>query len=230
MGVLKFIFSQTLLVIGSGSSGSDIVRETSTVAKKVYQTIRTETEISRQAIAQNASNVEQLGPLASIDNRTIYCGDRALNDVDTILFATGYLFSFPFLPFQSTLIKTGQNVHHLNNYLFYNKNPTLSFIGLPMRVAPFSLMQSQAVVVARYLSGKVIMLDYELTDPQDNGLMMTMEREIEYVEKLGAWAEGWTDKSIDHWHSDDAVTGRLSEEWKETRKNMLALRKEYLDY
>ncbi|KAI8885844.1 FAD/NAD(P)-binding domain-containing protein [Backusella circina FSU 941] len=232
---------KTLLVIGGGSSASDIVRESSTVATKVYQTIRTETELSRRSVAQNPPNVEQIGLLTSIDphTKTIHCGDKTLTDIDTIVFATGYLFSFPFLPFQEErhLIKTGQKVYHLNNYLFYNNNPTLSFIGLPIRVVPFPLMQTQAVAVARYLSGKLVMLDHELTPPTKTGddddrneFIMGVGREFDYVEKLGAWAEGWVDESIEDWHSTDRITGRLPEEWKETRKASLILRKEHLGY
>jgi hypothetical protein len=211
------------------------------VATKVYQTIRTQTELSRRSVAENASNVEQIGLVTSIDpvTKAVHCGDKTLTDVDTIVFATGYLFSFPFLPFpkERDLIKTGQKVYHLNNYLFYNKNPTLSFIGLPIRVVPFPLMQTQAVAVARYLRGKLVMLDHELTPPtnitQDddrNEFIMGVGREFDYVDKLGAWAEGWVDESIEHWHSTDPVTGRLPEEWKETRKNALALRKQHLGY
>lgn len=165
-----------------------------------------------------------------------------LKDVDTIIFGTGYLYSFPFLPFQKdNLIKSGQKVHHLDHYMFYQKNSTLCFLGLPIRVVPLPLMQRQSIVMARYWSGKIPMVPHTNTstktlDASENNedsrldFIMGVAREFDYSEKLGAWAEGWTDADIEQWHSDNVVTGRLPEEWKELRKNALAIRREHLGY
>lgn len=193
----------------------------------------------------NASNVHQI----SLIKRFINAKDHSfvelengdiLKDVDAVILGTGYLYSFPFFPFQKdNLIKTGQKVHHLDHYIFYRKNPTLSFIGLPIRVVPLPLMHRQSIVVARYLSGKIPMVPHgntltkeDDTTIEDNRLdfVMGIEREFDYNEKLGAWAEGWTDADIEKWQSTDVLTGRLSERHKELRRNALLLRKEYLGY
>lgn len=159
-----------------------------------------------------------------------------LTDVDVIVFGTGYLYSFPFLPFQKdNLIKTGQKVHHLNQYMFYQNNPTLCFLGLPIRVVPLPLMQRQSIVMARYWSGKIPMFPSENTNNTDENdsrleFIMGVTKEFDYDDRLGAWAEGWTKTDREGWESNHPLTGRLSEKWKDLRKNALGLRREYLGY
>lgn len=230
---------KTVLVVGGGSSANDIVRELASVATKVYQSIRTQTELSRQAIERNPANVHQISLISHIDNEEgvscIQLQDDELKDVDVIIFGTGYLYSFPFLPFQKDdLIMTGQKVHHLNHYMFYKKNPTLCFLGLPIRVVPMPLMQRQSIVMARYWAGKIPMVPDQEMDSMDDArldFIMGVAREIQYSEQLGAWAQGCTDKkAMAQWQSDDPVTGRLSEKWIELRKNALSLRYDYLGY
>ncbi|CAO3702153.1 unnamed protein product [Rhizopus stolonifer] len=225
--------TETVLVIGGGSSGLDIVRETSAVAHKVYQCIRTENEMSRQA--EPRSNVEQVSLLKRFDGLTIEFADgKHVQDVDVVVFATGFLFSYPFLPFQKgNLIQKGQKVHQLSHYMFYKQNPTLSFLGLPIKVAPFPLMQRQATVVAKYWSNQVPMLPYEELEQETDDkkeIVFSMEQEYDYNNRLGAWAEGWIDRPLEEWKSDDAVTGQLSDEWKKLRKEAFSLRKVHLGY
>ncbi|KAI9358699.1 hypothetical protein BD770DRAFT_386793 [Pilaira anomala] len=245
-----------ILVIGGGSSAIDIVRETSAVAHTVYQSIRTQTELSRQAIiAQYAENIHQTALVKRIvhDNTTTtqsswveFEDGQVLKDLDWIVFGTGYLYSFPFLPFQKdNLIVTGQKVHHLVHSMFYQPNPTLCFLGLPIRVVPMPLMQRQAIVMARYWSGLIPMLPHDDTTTtttttkcsSDDGnnddrtdFIMGVAREVEYSEKLGAWAEGWLDSNRDGWKSTHPLTGRITDQWLTLRKNALALRRDYLGY
>jgi hypothetical protein len=230
------------LVVGGGSSAIDIVRETSTVATKIYQCIRTETEISRQAVERNPPHVHQIDLIKQFindaDTTSIELQNgQVLNDVDVIIFGTGYLYSFPFMPWQKdNLIKTGQKVLHLDHYMFYQQNPTLCFIGLPIRVVPMPLMQRQSIVMARYWSGKIPMVPHGSSadqEEQDNrsDFVMGLARECEYNDRLGAWAEGCTDDvEFQHWQSTHPLTGRLTEQWKELRRNFLSLRREYLGY
>ena len=201
------------------------------------------TELAKQAVERNASNVHQIDLVESFqpDKAIQLVNGEVLTDVDVVVFSTGYLFSFPFLPNEKDdLIKTGQKVHQLDHYMFYRKNPTLCFIGLPIRVTPMPLMQRQSTAMARYWSGKIPMVPHEYTsskaessDSEDNRLdfVMGIAREYDYNEKIGAWSEGWTKPDIEEWHSTDVVTGKLTEEWKELRKNAFPIRRDhYLGY
>lgn len=233
------------MVVGGGSSATDIVRETATVATKVYQCIRSETELSKQAVESYPSHVHQIDLVKQVGHNDTTSwieleNGQTINDIDIIIFGTGYLFSFPFLPFQKdNLIKSGQKVFNLDHFLFYKKNPTLCFIGLPIRVVPMPLMQRQSIVMAKFWSGKIPYLTHSFAQKEnyvDRGdddrseFIMGVAREIEYNEKLGAWAEGYTETDIEAWQSKNILTGRLPAQWIELRKNALRLRKEYLGY
>lgn len=78
------------------------------------------------------------------------------SDIDAIIFATGYFYSFPFLEnVKPDLITDGSHVNHTYQHLFYAPQPTLSFLALCQRVIPFPIAEAQASVVARVYSGRL---------------------------------------------------------------------------
>ncbi|KAI7847991.1 flavin-binding monooxygenase-like-domain-containing protein [Circinella umbellata] len=233
---------KVVLVVGNGSSAADLVREISTTATKVYHCIRgEESNFSKTIGGENKpNNVQRVGGLAQFDASTgmIRCQDgQYIENVDTVLFATGYLYSFPFLSFEKdNLITDGHTVFNLFQDMFYIKNPTLAFVGLPTRVVPMPFMQMQSMVIARCFSGrakfpshKVIQEEMEDKKKGPKNLIMDIESELAAFERMGAWAEGYQGK-IEDWQSNDPITGRLSEKWIKDRHRQLELRKEYLGY
>lgn len=67
----------------------------------------------------------------------------------------GYHFSFPFLG-QEVLDTCQDCVHPLYQHMMTPRyGPSLSFIGLPLLVAPFLMFSLQSMYIARMLSGKV---------------------------------------------------------------------------
>ncbi|KAI8333993.1 hypothetical protein BC941DRAFT_433548 [Chlamydoabsidia padenii] len=230
--------NQTVLVIGSGSSGLDIVRETSKVAKKVYHCVRTDNKQSLQAHALDAANVERVGLVQQIlADGSIDC-DKKLK-VDQVIFATGYLYSFPFFPFeQDNLITDGQSVEHLHDFIFYTKNPTLAFIGLPIRIVPLPLSQSQATLIARCWNPNKPKVRLPTTTVQATGtcrksFVLGVDSEFDYVDRLSAWAEGYQgEDQLVTWRNTSTypLTCPLTDKWKQERIDALVLRKEYLGY
>jgi cation diffusion facilitator CzcD-associated flavoprotein CzcO len=77
-------------------------------------------------------------------------------DIDDIVFATGYFYSFPFLRnVKPELITDGSHVNHTFQHLFLAPQPTLSFLTLNQRVIPFPIAEAQASVLARVYSGRL---------------------------------------------------------------------------
>ena len=61
-----------------------------------------------------------------------------------------------------------------------------------------------------------------------NSFVMGAETELAYLDRLGAWAEGY-EGNIEEWHSTNPLTGRLPEAWRETRRlNSVDLLQEFL--
>ncbi|KAI1444829.1 FAD/NAD(P)-binding domain-containing protein [Annulohypoxylon stygium] len=75
-------------------------------------------------------------------------------DVDAVLFCTGYLFTFPFLTTLADppLVTDGRRVFGLAKHFLHINHPTLAFPGLPIKVIPFPLTESQGSVLARLWS------------------------------------------------------------------------------
>ncbi|CAG8491143.1 5559_t:CDS:2, partial [Ambispora leptoticha] len=171
---------KTVLVVGSSASGTDISRIIARINKKsVYQSIRTPSMFSelnektsiiikptiKRFIIINDSSSKK-GIIEFIDG-------SILSDVDVIIFATGYLYSFPFLrdlsyspsvdgnssnlPENKILLKNGKRVFNIYKQIFYIPNPTLSFVGLPYMVAPFPISQFQSLFIAKVLAEKVFL-------------------------------------------------------------------------
>ncbi|KAG2186101.1 hypothetical protein INT43_002539 [Umbelopsis isabellina] len=235
-----------VLVIGNAASARDVSREALAKASKVYQSIRKSSIPPLEEGDQSDIIVVQAIKefLYNGDKGIIKCEDGTeLSDVDVIVFATGYLFNLPFLSrdLGSQLITDGQIVHNLYQQLFYINNPTLAFIGIPIRVVPFPLSQVQSKVVARCWSGKAPLpskkdmeqwykLQPEHVRPRD-GFVFRSQKEIKYIERLGMWAEGFRpNDNVDDWNSANPVTGKLSHSWKDRRIRALELRKQYIGY
>lgn len=107
----KRIRGQNVLVIGGRASGSDIVRETAiddeeraaageVVGRKIYQSIRAneaQTNSPEDFWDKRkswSSRIQVVGEVDRIDGEKIWLrGGALLEDVDLIIFATGYLYS-----------------------------------------------------------------------------------------------------------------------------------------
>ncbi|KAF8421210.1 hypothetical protein EV426DRAFT_718859 [Tirmania nivea] len=90
----------------------------------------------------------------------------ALSSIDVILFCTGYVLTAPYLPpmHYSTPSPRGTHIPHLLLQCISAPDPTLAWMGLPYRVAPFPTAAGQAGVVARLWSGVLTLPEIEAAD------------------------------------------------------------------
>jgi thioredoxin reductase len=155
---------QTVLCIGARASGSDLAREISAVARTVYlsdSAFPVANETTTMAIQQDnvvlVPSTRQILP----NGRVAFASSTAAVDeglamvqsveVDTIIFCTGYDYSFPFINDQSNLkFETSQRrVQPLFEQLWHAEYPNIAFVGLPHSVVPFPLFELQAQAVER---------------------------------------------------------------------------------
>mmetsp|Transcript_34250 Transcript_34250/g.71290 ORF Transcript_34250/g.71290 Transcript_34250/m.71290 type:complete len:560 (-) Transcript_34250:334-2013(-) len=151
---------QTVLCIGGRASGADIAREIAvTGAKQVYisDAARTTGEVKT---LQDESNhaADDAPPSITWVPATVAVGpgghfqfdhDCPLqpNDIDVVMFCTGYDYSFPFINTESSgldLETTQRRVTPLYQQLFHAHYPNIAFIGLPHSVLPFPFFEFQA--------------------------------------------------------------------------------------
>jgi cation diffusion facilitator CzcD-associated flavoprotein CzcO len=153
---------QSVLVIGGSFSGVDIAHSLQDVAT-VTMSVRNDCQVPPQ-YTQGVSSRPEIDHVSEDGRFHFVDGTHLQVDVDIVLYATGFLFDYPFLDensglppkgFPLTLHDQGHAVSHLYQQCFYFPNPTLAFVGLPIRITPFPLSQYQASALAKFWARKI---------------------------------------------------------------------------
>jgi cation diffusion facilitator CzcD-associated flavoprotein CzcO len=139
-----------IILVGNSVSGLDIASQLLPyVSHPLLQSVRTAPETPDDSPV--IKTVPQITEFRG-DNEVVFADGTVETNVDLVLFCTGYLYTLPFLnPTPSS--STGERVKGTYQHLFSIQHPTLAFLGLPMKVIPFPVSQSQAAVVARVFAG-----------------------------------------------------------------------------
>ena len=214
------------VIVGNSASGMDIANQIAKVSK--LPLFISQRSMSWLSGSQSKSEEERIVMKPQIEefldpekySRALRFTDGHVEeDIDCILFCTGYLYSFPFLSsFLSELITDGFRVHGLYEHVFFTKHPSLAFIALPIRVIPFPLAEMQALVIAKVWSGQLSlptqeeMREWEKRTVAENGegkkfLTLDGGKDFKYHNELYAWVEKagfanslkphkWTDKEF----------------------------------
>ena len=145
---------KTVLCVGAKPSGLDISREIALVAKRVYLSDSTCDKM------QLFGNLYLMPRMQSVDeNGGIHFSspgspteeDHVADDVDAIVFCSGYDYDFPFIDEESNLDITftpgERRVQPLYEQTWHARVTSLSFIGIPHSIVPFPLCEIQASAV-----------------------------------------------------------------------------------
>jgi len=152
--------NQNILCVGGRASGADLAREISAHANKVYLSDTTCPQLPDGNPIQKG-NVFWVPRTESIDDNSAIsfgesCGDRP-NDIDVIIFCSGYDYNFPFINERSNLtfhsVPGERRVSPLYEQLWHAEHVQLSFIGLPHSVVPFPFFELQAEAIVAQLLG-----------------------------------------------------------------------------
>ncbi|QKX55395.1 uncharacterized protein TRUGW13939_02488 [Talaromyces rugulosus] len=191
----KVFAGKIVMVVGSGPSSADIVRELGMLCveqsplapAKIYRSfkskLRYDTE-QEKGWTEHISNIARMRVVEppsshSATGRIITVADEVLDDIDVIIFATGFVARFEFChssdaPFDNAPLvhrpqvppgsrrpskdlvdqadlEGGHRVHNLDAYqLFYLPDPTLVLLLLHAEAIPWPFSEMQARVVAAY--------------------------------------------------------------------------------
>ncbi|KXN92684.1 Thiol-specific monooxygenase [Leucoagaricus sp. SymC.cos] len=179
----QMVAGRKVLMVGAGSSGSQISREIAPHADKIYQSVRVQDPSQRptiidwvRTIPQNVSIVAEIksfhSPGSTIQETAIELVDGTiLTGIDYVLFSTGFLQTYPFLPeyINPSLGRTGEapedapikpiitdgtHVRSLHLDTFYIDNPTLTFVNANLGISSFTYGYFQAFAISMVWSGK----------------------------------------------------------------------------
>jgi len=140
------------LVLGFGPSGIDISLELSEVCEKVtisHSRMRTKSILPKNCFEHHGvRHIAKNGDFVTSSNDVI-------SDVDLFVICTGYQYDFPFLDdvVDLKMDKGRRAMHNLYKHIFYMDKPSLSFVGIPWKTAPFPIIHQQCGYVAAVLGG-----------------------------------------------------------------------------
>ena len=189
-----------VVVIGNSASGIDIASQVATKCRlPLIQSQRSESFLQPD---QSPTKVEKPEITEFIpEGRKIRFADGSIeDDVDAILYCTGYFYSFPFLKhLDPPVISSGDYVQNLYQHTFYRPQPTLSFVALNQKIIPFPVAEAQSAVIARVLSGRLSlpsdkeMEDWERSTLQETGggrnfHVLKFPKDADYINMLHDWA------------------------------------------
>ncbi|KAG7361049.1 dimethylaniline monooxygenase [Nitzschia inconspicua] len=150
----KDFIGQSVLCIGGRASGSDLARELSFHAKEVFLSDTTCSEVTKVVDSDNDTQVTWVPKTVAVrkDGSVQFDNECPLHPIpDTIIFCSGYDYSFPFLNEKSNIelqvVPGERRVSPLYKQLWHAKFPNLALVGLPHSVVPFPLMEFQSEAV-----------------------------------------------------------------------------------
>lgn len=185
----------SVLIIGGGRSGIDLSEEISKVAKRTVHSVRSLSDQDFEHIIQRGA-ISHFSPDGSV---SFVNGKREY--VDRIVFATGYQYDCSFLK-QLPVHAPTLSSDHLYNSRFHifplalhtfplraAFPPTsLAFIGVPSGVIVFTLVEAQATLAARQMSGKISLdFDHELSETLDRNKQLRLEHNNSSLDVARAW-------------------------------------------
>ncbi|CAG9859117.1 unnamed protein product [Phyllotreta striolata] len=139
-----------VLIVGSGPSGLDIARLINTVAKKVILSHRS----PWNPLNVLPEEILKKPEIREFKEHSVVFNDGTEEDIDNVVFCTGYLYSFPFLSDECKIQVEDKWVKYLYKQIININHPTMAFIGIPYQIFPFVIFGIQVRFFLAYLSGK----------------------------------------------------------------------------
>jgi cation diffusion facilitator CzcD-associated flavoprotein CzcO len=149
---------QTVLVVGSSLSGVDIIQYIYSVAKELYTSRTPGKEEIYPWLTRAANSVAQKPKIKRVEGQTVIFEDGSvLENVDKIIFATGYHWNYQFLPETVFNKSTGgyenqptsaSRVKGLYYDTFNIEDPTIGFVGIGLTAIKFHTLETSAAALA----------------------------------------------------------------------------------
>lgn len=152
---------QKVVVVGNSASGIDISVQISSVAKlPIFISEKEKNAPSASAPKEDkpwARDVPEIAELLPAERAVRFANGHVETEVDSVIFCTGYHYSFPFLRGlePSIMVPDGSHAAHLWEHLLYTADPSLAFLSIPQRIVPFPVAEAQGAVIARIWSDRL---------------------------------------------------------------------------
>ncbi|CAK1365438.1 unnamed protein product [Cercospora beticola] len=143
-----------VVVVGASVSAADIAFDLTsvTVAPVHAIVIGHKFNVYFGGEAFNHPLIQRHPSISQIVGRTVHLEDgTVIDDVDHIIFGTGYTWTIPFLPQVAT---RNNRIPDLYEHVVWQHDPTLLFVGAVNAGLTFKIFEWQAIYAASLLSGR----------------------------------------------------------------------------
>ncbi|KAH6670307.1 thiol-specific monooxygenase [Plectosphaerella plurivora] len=168
---------QRVFIVGNSESAIDIVLQSLPhVRGDIY--VSRKSDHPRYPAVFKRPGVKEVTTIARFEEDTIYLDDgTVVKDIDTVIFATGYFYTHPFLSNVRPQEKTGGfRVPGLYQHIFDIHNPdAIAFVGVANVTLTWLAWEKAAFLAALHWSGKLTlpekhtMLEWEARRLEDKG-------------------------------------------------------------
>jgi cation diffusion facilitator CzcD-associated flavoprotein CzcO len=151
-----------VIVVGASISGPDICYALADIVETpLHAVVRGKYHPYFFDYAFQHPNILRRPPISHIvsnrstNERTVFFEDGTkLEDVDYIIFGTGYTWTLHFIPELARTIRNNR-LPNLYQHIFWVEDPTLCFVGAIAAGFTFKAFEWQAVLAARFLAGRI---------------------------------------------------------------------------
>ncbi|XP_052140232.1 flavin-containing monooxygenase FMO GS-OX-like 9 [Oryza glaberrima] len=150
---------EVVVIVGCNLSGKEVALELLRVAKEVHLSSKSTKEAMTPSMSKMLARYDNLHlqPLVEHlceDGRVVF-DDGSFVVADAVIYCTGYNYSFPFLETEGKVTVDDNRVGPLYEHVFPPAlAPSLSFVGIPVKVILPRFAEVQARWVAQVLSGR----------------------------------------------------------------------------
>ncbi|XP_031634190.1 dimethylaniline monooxygenase [N-oxide-forming] 5-like [Contarinia nasturtii] len=154
---------EDVLIIGSGASGVDITRQLIGHARKIIQS-------SSNPVKQTQdSPVIFKGEVGRFGKNSVEFKDGSRAKISVVIFATGYLFDYPFLDSKNSgIVTNGTYVGPLYKQILNIQHPTMAFVGIPTCYKHNPMYDLQARFALKYWTGVIYLPSYDHMEEDAN--------------------------------------------------------------
>ncbi|KAJ7248815.1 FAD/NAD(P)-binding domain-containing protein [Mycena rebaudengoi] len=167
---------ETILVVGAATSGVEIAREINPHARKIYQSVRPANfskipyqfgRLLLQRLPANVSVVPEIRYFHASNGSVELANGTFLSDISRVIFATGFRYSFPFLPqFHDSsgftanarpIVTDGTHLRSLYKDFIYIEEPTIGFLSMNWGMQSFTYSEYLSLALAKVWSRTAIL-------------------------------------------------------------------------
>ncbi|KAJ5333845.1 uncharacterized protein N7506_007628 [Penicillium brevicompactum] len=223
-----------VVVVGSSASALDIGAQINEFSKgQLLVSQRTESWMAAASTDEKITcpEIAEFLPSATHDRGVRFVDGHIEEHIDSVVFCTGYFYSYPFLSsLNPPAVTHGWRTMNVYQQLFYIENPTLVFPVLSQRVIPFPMAENHAALFSRVWSGRLTLppkeemkaweeAEIEAKGDGKNFHLLPYPMDADYLNLLYDWAAKATPRP----GLPNNGQGKLGTRWGERERWMRAL-------